>query len=178
MISVRRILIGEGELYKQVRLMSLREAPYSFSSTYESALLRSTKSWSEQADATAQGSDRSTFIAFSNDSPIGIAALYRHSEGADVGEVLQVWVAPGYRNAGVASKLMDAIFWWAGENGFRKIIATVTKENMGALEFYRKYGFNLADDASLDGSDDFVLMKKVAVEQLLASDVQPRSGDA
>jgi ribosomal protein S18 acetylase RimI-like enzyme len=178
MISVRRIRIGEGELYKQVRLMSLREAPYAFSSTYESALQRSSKSWSEQADATAQGSDRSTFIAFSNDSPIGIAALYRHSEGTEVGEVLQVWVAPEYRNAGVASKLMDAIFQWAGENGFRTIIANVTKKNTKALEFYRKYGFNLADDASLGDSDDFVLMKKVVVEQLPAPDSQPRSGDA
>jgi len=69
---------------------------------------------------------------------------------------------------------MDAVFRWAGENGFRIFITTVTKENTRGLEFYRKCGFNHADDASLDGSDDFVLMKEVAVEQ---SDTLLRSGD-
>lgn len=149
-----------------------------FSSTYESALLRSSESWSEQADATAQGADRSTFIAFSGDSPIGIAALYRHSEGTDVGEVLQVWVAPEYRNSGVASNLIDAVFRWAVANGFHLVIATINKENKRALEFYRKYGFNLTDDASLDGSDDFVLMKEVAVKQSHAPNTLPCSSDA
>jgi len=174
MISVRRIRIGEGELFRRMRLTSLQEAPYAFSSTYESALRRSPESWSKQADSTAQGPDRSTFIAFSGDSPIGIAALYRHPEGTDAGEVLQVWVAPEYRNTGVASDLMGAVFRWAGENGFRIVLATITKENTRALEFYRKYGFNLADGASLDGSDDPVLMKEVEVEQSHAPDALSR----
>ena len=76
MITVRRIRIGEGGLFRQMRLTALRESPSAFGSTFESALRRSPESWSEQADSTAQGSDRSTFIAFSGDLPIGIAALY------------------------------------------------------------------------------------------------------
>ena len=64
MIEIRRIRLGEGDLFKQMRLTSLRESPHAFSSTYESALNRTAESWSEQADSTAQGSDRSTFIAF------------------------------------------------------------------------------------------------------------------
>jgi len=75
MRAIRRIQIGEADLFKQMRLASLRDAPYAFSSTYESALRRSAESWREQADNTAQGSDRATFIAFSDDAPIGIAAL-------------------------------------------------------------------------------------------------------
>lgn len=177
MISVRRIRIGEGELFKQMRLASLREAPYAFSSTYESVLHRSPESWSEQADSTAQGSDRCTFFAFSGDSPVGIAALYRHLKSTDTGEVLQVWVAPEYRNTGIASYLMDAVFRWAGVNGFRKVLATVTKENTRAWKFYRKYGFNLADVGSLEGSDDPVLMKEVVVEQSHAQDALSRAGD-
>ena len=164
MISVRRIQIGEGALFKQMRLTALREAPYAFSSTYESALRRSPESWSEQADSTAQGSDRATFIAFSGDSQIGIAALYRNPEGTDVGEVLQVWVAPEYRGKGVAFDLMDAVSQWASENGFQMIIATIMKENTRAIKFYRKYGFDLADGVSLDGPDNPVLMKEIKVE--------------
>jgi ribosomal protein S18 acetylase RimI-like enzyme len=177
MISVRRIRIGEGELFKQMRLTSLRESPSAFASTYESALRRSPESWSEQTDSTAQGSDRSTFIAFSGDSPIGIAALYRTGEETKVGELLQVWVSPEYRSQGVAVDLMDAVFQWAGENGFRTVIVTVAKGNTRALRFYRKYGFKPSNIASLDGSDDPVVLMK-EVEHAHASDALPRAGDA
>ncbi len=162
MIWVRRLRIGEGGLFKQTRLTALRESPSAFGSTFESALRRSPESWSEQADSTAQGSDRSTFIAFSGDSPIGIAALYRNGEGTDEGELLQVWVSPEYRSQGVAIDLVNAVFQWAGENDFRTIVATVTKGNARALRFYQKYGFKPANRASLDGPDDsVVLMKEV-----------------
>ena len=148
-----------------MRLTSLRESPSAFASTYEAALNRSSESWSEQAGTTAQGSDRATFIAFSGDSPIGIAALYRDKERMDVGEVLQVWVSPEYRSKGVAIDIMDAVFQWAGENGFRAVLATIAKGNERALRFYRKYGFNILDGASLDGPDDPVLMKEIEVDQ-------------
>jgi ribosomal protein S18 acetylase RimI-like enzyme len=162
MITVRRIRTGEALLFKQMRLASLRESPSAFSSTFESAQLRSPESWSEQADSTAQGSDRTTFIAFSGDSPIGIMALYKAGEGAGVGELLQVWVSPEYRGQGVAVDLMDAVFQWAAENGFRTVVAAVAKSNVRALQFYRKNGFEPADKAPLDAPDDaIVLMKRV-----------------
>ena len=165
MTAIRRIQIGEADLFKRMRLASLRDAPYAFSSTYESALRRSAESWREQADSTAQGADRATFIVFSYDAPIGIAALYRHPSQTDVGEVIQVWVAPEYRGKRVAWDLMDAIFEWAGDNSFRTITATITKGNTRALRFYRKYGFALADETSLDGSDGVVLVREVESEQ-------------
>ena len=162
MISVRRIRTGEGALFKQMRLASLRESPSAFASTYESALNRSHESWGKQADSTAQGSDCATFIAFCDDVPIGIAALYRDNARMDVGEVLQVWVAPEYRSKGVALSVMDAVFQWAGVNGFRTIIATVKKGNKRAFRFYQKYGFNLAAGASFDGPDDPILTKEIS----------------
>jgi RimJ/RimL family protein N-acetyltransferase len=157
---VRRIHIGEADLFKRMRLASLQDAPYAFSSTYESALGRSDESWREQADSTAQGADRATFIAFSQDAPIGIAALYRRPGQTDVGEMLQVWVAPEYRGKRVAWDLMEAVFEWAGDNGFRTIIATITKGNTKAQRFYRKYGFSFADETA-DDSGGVVLVRKV-----------------
>jgi ribosomal protein S18 acetylase RimI-like enzyme len=165
MVTIRRIQIGEHELFKRIRLASLRESPLAFGSTYESAIARTAESWREQADCSAQGSDRSTFIAFAAGSPIGIAALYRHKERKDLGELLQVWVAPEYRSTRVAVEVMDAVFHWAGANGFRKIVASVAKGNERALRFYRKYGFGPVDAASDTGSDDIVLIKEIAAER-------------
>jgi RimJ/RimL family protein N-acetyltransferase len=149
LITTRRIQSGEAELFKKLRLLSLQDAPYAFSSSYESALRRTDVSWREQAERTAQGMDRATFISFSDEEPVGMAALYRLENQADVGELLQVWVAPEYRRKKVAKNLMDAVFTWAGENNFRKIIASVRWENARAIQFYLKYGFLLQDtDAS------------------------------
>jgi RimJ/RimL family protein N-acetyltransferase len=159
--QVRRILTGEADLFRQIRLKALQEAPYAFSSTYESAARRSTESWREQADGSAQGSDRATFIVFSEDVPVGITALYRLEGQADAGEVLQVWVAPEFRGKRVAWDLMDVVFRWAGENNFRRIIARVTKENPRALRFYSKYGFSVMDEASSEDSNIISLMKEV-----------------
>ena len=145
MITIRRIQAGETDLYKQIRLAALKEAPYAFSSTYESALERSDESWQEQVESSALGSDRATFLAFSDDVPVGIAALYRDRENADTGELLQVWVRPEFRGTTLIWDLMDEIFQWAAENNFREVIAGVAKENTRALRFYAKYGFSTKD---------------------------------
>jgi RimJ/RimL family protein N-acetyltransferase len=163
MITTRRIQSGEVELFKKMRLMALQDAPYAFSSTYESALRRTDESWREQAERTAQGMDRATFISFSDEEPVGMAALYRLENQADVGELLQVWVAPGQRGGQAARSLMDAVFTWAGENHFCKIIASVRRENPGAIQFYLKYGFTLNDPdvAGLQDQECVNLVKEV-----------------
>ncbi len=128
--------------------MALQDAPYAFSSTYESGLQRSADSWREQAESTAVGADRTTFIAFSGDVPVGMSALYRNNDKVDSGEILQVWVRPEYRGSAVAQDLMDILFKWAGENNFRKLIAGVTKVNARALTFYLKYGFSILEETA------------------------------
>ena len=166
MITIRRIQVGESDLYKKIRLTSLQDAPYAFSSTYDSALQRSVESWREQVDRTAQGSDRATFIVFSDDTPIGIAALYRLENQTDVGEVFQVWVTPEHRGTSIAWDLMDMVFAWAGENNFHKIIAGVTKANSRALRFYTKYGFTVVEESSRNDSEGVSLVKEVKESKL------------
>lgn len=157
MVIIRRIQTGEADLYKQIRLLALKEAPYAFSSTYDSANQRSDESWQEQVESSALGIDRATFIAFSDHVPIGIAALYRDQENGDTGELLQVWVHPEFRGTAVVRDLMDEIFRWAAENNFRKVFAGVAKENTRALKFYAKYGFLTMDETP----QGVMLMKEV-----------------
>ena len=144
-----------------MRLASLRDAPYAFRTTYDAALQRSSEFWRERADSTAHGTDGATFIAFSNDIPIGMATLLRIKSQADGGELMQVWIAPEHRGTRAIWDLMDTIFQWARENNFRRIIAGVTKGNARALNFYIKYGFSILDESSVNDSDGVYLMKEV-----------------
>jgi GNAT superfamily N-acetyltransferase len=159
--SIRRIQPGETELYKQLRLTSLRDTPYAFSSTVESALGRSTESWHEQAESAAHGADRAIFIAFSDADPIGIAALYRVEAQPGATEMSQVWVAPEHRGTSTAVDLMNFLFTWARENNYRKITASVTAGNTRALQFYLRYGFSIINAPPLNGSECTPLVMEV-----------------
>ncbi len=157
MITVRRLRLGEGELFKQMRLISLGKSPSAFSSTYKSALKRTPESWREQADKSAEGPDRATFLLFSEDAPIGIAALYRDLINIDTGELIQVWISPEYRGTGAAETLMEAVFVWARANGFRRILAGINQGNVRALRFYQRLGFELAEVMKEDGTGGFLV---------------------
>jgi ribosomal protein S18 acetylase RimI-like enzyme len=161
MISIRRISIGEYKLYRQIRLASLKEAPYAFSSTYESALGRSKVSWKDQADGSAQGSDKAIFIAVSDNVLIGIAAIYRTEGNPENGEVLQVWISPEYRGKQVSNLLFDELFKWAKVNKFTAIDAKVIQGNERALYFYHKYGFDKIGTEENNGITEVLLRKKI-----------------
>jgi RimJ/RimL family protein N-acetyltransferase len=152
-IYVRRIKVGEGLLYKKMRLASLYDSPNAFSTTFESASHRSSDSWNEQADSTAVGIDRITIFAFFNDEPVGIAALYRNNQDTDSGEVIQFWVEPLHRGEQVAAKLIEKIFSWARKYEFEQLFAWVNKGNERAIQFYRKYGFELTNETKSFPSD-------------------------
>jgi GNAT superfamily N-acetyltransferase len=169
MISVRRIKIGEGVLYKRMRLASLSESPEAFSTTLESADGRRPDSWYEQADSTAVGEDRITVFAFSNGKPVGIAALYREEQNRDSGELIQFWVSPEHRGEGAAKKMLEEIYFWAMQHGFEHLSAWVNQGNERAIRFYQKHGFELTDKTQpfRSGSDELscLMVKQFGSEQ-------------
>ena len=159
-MEIRRLKIGEASLYRKVRLESLKESPDAFSSTYDSALQRSYDSWQDQADSTAIGSDRATFLVLDEGEPVGLAALYREEELPTEGELIQVWISPTLRGSHSAARLMDAIFAWADLNGINIINAEVISSNERALRFYRRYGFR-DYKTSTCGEEKAIILRKL-----------------
>lgn len=137
---IRRLKPGEFDLYRRLRLESLRESPEAFLTSLESARARDEAGWTAQADGAASGPDRAIFILLA-DGPAGLAALYRDSVLPAEGELVQVWVAPSFRGRGAAAALMDAVFEWAASNNFMTVRAEIARSNPRALNFYKKYGF-------------------------------------
>jgi putative hydrolase of HD superfamily len=163
--TIRRLRIGEGELYRRLRLESLNESPEAFASTYESASARSQESWSMQADASATCRHRATFVVLA-DQPIGLAALYRDETRPDEGELIQVWLSPESRGGTLATELMDAVFHWAASNGFETIRAEVTPANDRALRFYEKYGFVRQEVENTTVGHNWIFIKKVILSDI------------
>jgi len=162
---VRRLEPGEGALYREARLRSLLDSPEAFATTHEAAAQRDAASWAAQADASATGGNRATFIVF-GDTPLGLAAVYRDGDNSSEGELLQVWISPELRGTGMALRLLEVAWAWAMENGFSLIRAEVKSDNARALRFYEKCGFHPAEDRP-SADDSLVLIKPV--RQLPAS---------
>lgn len=171
MYRIRRLQVGEAELYKNVRLASLRDSPEAFGSRYEDAILRTDASWEEQADSSAQGGDRATFVVVEDAKPVGLSALYRDDQDSEVGELIQMWIAPELRGGSVATALLDELFAWAAASGFHRVKAEVEVGNLRALRFYRRYGFS--DSADLASHSQSSLMLDKPVEQVSAGNPLP-----
>jgi ribosomal protein S18 acetylase RimI-like enzyme len=75
------------------------------------------------------------------EQPVRLAALYRDENAPDVGELIQMWIAPETRGGWVAADLLLGVFQWAARNRFAFVKAEVMKSNARALRFYEKSGF-------------------------------------
>lgn len=159
MITIRRLKQGEARLYRELRLEALRDSPEAFGTKLADALARDDRSWIDQADASAAGPDRATFVVVA-ERPSGLVALYRDASDPTTGELIQMWVAPELRGGPVARELLGAIFRWAGENGFLQVRAEVMADNLRALAFYRRHGFTEAA-AKADADASVVLVRAV-----------------
>jgi ribosomal-protein-alanine N-acetyltransferase len=69
---------------------------------------------------------------------VGYSSIYIVAGEVQIGNFA---VAPGFRNRGVARKMMSEIFEKAGENNCRTIFLEVRESNIAAMELYKSYGF-------------------------------------
>jgi GNAT superfamily N-acetyltransferase len=64
------------------------------------------------------------------------------SEGGPAGLVEDIIVHKDFRGAGVGSDLLARIAVWAGQNGITRLQLLAAVDNMRALDFYERRGWN------------------------------------
>ena len=98
-----------------------------------------------------------TFIAIdqdNNESPckvVGFSCFCDHgNEAPDEGEVTAIYVLSDYYGTGVGKKLMDAALDKLKAYSIQEV--RVFKDNIKAIKFYKKYGFEqIGDEEYLEG---------------------------
>lgn len=87
-------------------------------------------------------------IAEDEGTPIGYIAASPYSisyrKGAYV-ELENMGVVPDYRSKGIGTILMNEFSTWSKAQGFTKVRVNAYSANTGALEFYKKNGFDEMD---------------------------------
>jgi GNAT superfamily N-acetyltransferase len=133
--KIERLIAGEGERLRAIRLRALQESPDAFATTWEQAAVQPPESWERQLQQLA------TFVATVDDSDVGLARGARHDRVNDAAYLLSVWVAPDVRRQGIASDLIDAVGDWARNEGLSRLLLDVAEKNAPALALYLQKGF-------------------------------------
>lgn len=134
-IDVRILDASEWELYREVRLAALRDAPDAFVARFEDESSHGEEFWRERMVRA----DR--IIATRADEPVGLVCLGLHDEDPETGEVFGLWTAPTLRGQRVAWKLVSTASRKAVEDGRRLLYFWAGSDNAAAVGFASSFGF-------------------------------------
>lgn len=129
------------ELYKSVRLNSLRDTPDSFGSTYDQEITLSDAEWQSRLDLKFRDIDALPLVAELDGQPIGVAWGLIHKPDLRIAHIYQMWVSPELRGKGIAKSVLREIEAWAISRGCDLMALAVTTSNEAAVNLYKTFGF-------------------------------------
>ena len=134
-VKVRVLAEQDWQKYRDVRLRSLQDSPAAFATTYAEEQAQPDAYW------RACMTQAERLLAVRDGQVQGVVSLDRGDPEDETGDVQDLWVAPEFRNTGVAWALVEAATKRAAELGLRKATYWVSTENGRALAFATNFGF-------------------------------------
>jgi ribosomal protein S18 acetylase RimI-like enzyme len=141
-IIIRKLQPHESTIYRGVRLACLKNAPQFFGSTYEEEILNPKFSFETYIETDSP--DHVMFGALDGERLIGIAGFNRmaRKRASHRGELVQVYVEPGYRGQNLGEKLLRHVLDYAfALDGIEQVQLSVIASNKTAIKLYEKLGF-------------------------------------
>ena len=132
-VEIQRIGPDEWEVFRDLRLRALREAPYAFGSRYEDWARAPEERWRNRLENVPLN-----LVARMDGELVGMASGVLEDE--DGVELISMWVDPVARGSGVADALIEAVVAWARTGG-RSTYLMVRSENARAVSAYARAGF-------------------------------------
>lgn len=118
--------------------------------------------WSENSFRESLSKPYAFFLVVCVDSKIaGYAGMYKI---ADEGDITNIAILNEYRHRGLASRLLEEMFFISRVEGIGVINLEVRKSNYTAIKLYEKYGFeNLGIRKNFyeKPTEDAFIMKKI-----------------
>jgi ribosomal protein S18 acetylase RimI-like enzyme len=133
-LSVRALSGDDWQVFRQIRLAALQDAPEAFASSFEEERDLDEEFWQLRLGRSSR------LLAELDDEPVGIVSVGRAGED-DVAELFGMWVVPSQRGRGVAWQLTQAAAEHARGQGRRAVKLWVSTDNGRAVAFFSSYGF-------------------------------------
>lgn len=129
---------NEWELFRELRLGALRDAPDAFSPTYAETVTSDAKDWQRAARRFAHDDRAAMFIARPARGLMSAVA-----DADDKGHIGAMWVTPSERREGLGAAMLDRGIAFLTELGCGAIELSVTETNIEAIRLYESREFVL-----------------------------------
>lgn len=133
MLEIQRIGADRWQVFRNLRLAALADAPYAFASRLDKERELSETDWRDRATSRTQ------FVALLDGTPVGLVGV-RPEEGDHV-QVVSMWVAPEARGTGASDRLLAAAIDEAKASGSASVGLWVSDGNTPAERLYARHGF-------------------------------------
>ena len=158
-IEIRGVTDEEWELWRDLRLGALSEAPYAFGSTLSD--------WSGDNDREERWRDRLrtnavSFVSEADGVPCGMVAVY--SKVAGDCELISMWVSPKFRGMGVGDALIAAVLEFANDQGFEQVHLSVKEANARAVDLYLRNDFEFSSSVEPRSGCELAMVRSIAGE--------------
>ena len=135
-VTVRAFEAHEWEIYRDLRLRALADAPDAFASTLAGETRLSDSEWARRLATSTGSAPQISAVAESGDRPVGIAYGRIESGDSDAAHLYAMWVDPTARRSGVGRALLRAVVSWARSAPARRRRVEVTQGNVAAVRLY------------------------------------------
>ncbi|MFI6172532.1 GNAT family N-acetyltransferase [Nocardia sp. NPDC051052] len=167
MIGVRVVGSDDWQVWRELRLAALADAPEAFASQLAD--------WQGDGDQEERWRGRLSIpgscnvIAVLDGRPVGMVSGFPGARDG-VAELGTLWVSRVARGQGIGDRLVQAVERWAMQAGIGMLLLTVSPDNERAIALYRRNGF---DDAGCSGADG---RQHSRMAKVLPELIQPGSG--
>ena len=159
MIEVHTLAATDWQIWRELRLAALAEAPTAFGSRLADWQGANEERWQERLSIPGSVN----FVALLDGMAIGMVSGVPGDDCAP--ELISMWVSPAARGKGVGDRLVESVAQWARQLGAAVLRLAVAEDNEKAAALYRRNGFG--DTGELAGPlPDGVRMERVMVKQL------------
>jgi GNAT superfamily N-acetyltransferase len=142
-MEIRRLGSGDAELFRDVRLRALQDAPYAFSSWFAREAALDSVFWNDRVAESAAATAGAIFVALDRGRSVGMAGGFFPDERRVAAVLWGMWVDPNARRRGVGHGLLEAVAGWARDAGAQRVTLALAQDKRSepAAALYRTRGF-------------------------------------
>jgi RimJ/RimL family protein N-acetyltransferase len=139
-LTVRALTISEWDLFRDVRLLALKDAPGAFTTSYTQAAQRTPETW----QSLVCGPTKQIFGLFDCERLVGITGAFAWPDDAsgETATLVMSYILPPYRGRGLSRLLYAAALdWTRAHPRFKRVIVAMRASNAASRRACERQGF-------------------------------------
>jgi RimJ/RimL family protein N-acetyltransferase len=138
--TVRALAVAEWNVFRNLRLMALKDAPGVFATSYGEAEKRAPETW----QSLVSGPANQIFGLFDGEHLVGITGVFAWPDDAsgETATLVMSYIVPAYRGRGLSGLLYTAALKWTRAHPqFKRVIVAMRASNAASRRACERHGF-------------------------------------